>query len=236
MATLLPAIGIFGGSFDPVHQAHLTIAREFAEVIGLDEVRFLPAGQPWQKQTARGGLVANGAQRMAMLRLALASLPALPFQITIDDREVRRAGPSYTVETLTELRAEVGPAVALVLLIGADQWLRLDTWKRWIELFDLAHVAVANRPGYAPENLPEALRQQWSARAVPCARLRESAAGHVCWLDDVALDVSATAIRGALQTLATFSPDSPAIHPDLSPGLLVPAVLDYIRSNNLYKD
>jgi len=232
MAAQLPAIGIFGGSFDPIHQAHLTIAREFAEVIGLDAVRFLPAGQPWQKQDARGGLVASGSQRIEMLRLALAGLPALPFQITIDDREIRRSGPTYTVETLTELRAEVGPAVALVLLIGADQWLRLDTWKRWTDLFELAHVAVASRPGYTLEHLPEALRRQWTAREVPCARLRESASGRVCRLDDLALDVSATAIREALQA----APDNAAARRDLSPGLLAPAVLDYIRSNNLYKD
>lgn len=232
MATLLPAIGIFGGSFDPIHQAHLTIAREFAGVIGLDEVRFLPAGQPWQKQDARSGLVASGAQRIEMLRLALDSLPALPFQIRVDDREIRRSGPTYTVETLTELRAELGPAVALVLLIGADQWLRLDTWKRWTELFGLAHIAVANRPGYTLETLPESLRRVWAAREVPCARLRESAAGQVCRLDDLALDVSATAIRQALQSPA----NTPASVHHLSPGLLAPAVLDYIRSNNLYED
>lgn len=215
-------IGVYGGSFDPVHVAHLELAVTCAWVLDLDEVRFLPAGQPWQKP----GLSTPAAHRLAMLRLALDSLPAHAWRAVIDTREVERAGPSYTIDTLRELRHEAGPAAALILLIGTDQLLRLATWRDWLGLFDLAHVAVVNRPGYRLEELDAAVDAQWQMRRGTPADLHAAPAGRMCFIDKLDRDVSATALRGWLHG---------ARHHGTLPELLPPAVLAYIEANQLYR-
>jgi nicotinate-nucleotide adenylyltransferase len=140
-ARAIGAIGIFGGSFDPPHLAHLALARAALEQLALDELRWLPAGAPWQKQRD-GRTLADGAHRVAMTRLLVAGEP----RFVVDERELHRAGPSYTVDTLRELRAE-HPAARLWLVIGQDQYARLDTWHEWREILPLASLAVAARDG-----------------------------------------------------------------------------------------
>jgi nicotinate (nicotinamide) nucleotide adenylyltransferase len=135
-------IALLGGSFDPVHHGHVALAELFARLLRPDELRLLPAGQPWQKAN---GLQASAAERVAMLELAFASSPA---PVTIDTREIARHMPTYTVETLRELRAELGPDASIVFLMGADQLQKLDTWRDWTDLFGLANFGVAARPGY----------------------------------------------------------------------------------------
>ena len=139
-------IGIFGGTFDPIHCGHLRTAFELWQELRLAEVRLLPAGTP----PHRDQLYASAELRLAMVRAAVAQQPAF----VVDDREVRRTGVSYSVDTLTELRHEY-PHRSLCLLLGMDAFLGLAHWHRWRELLDLAHIVVAHRPGWhAPTTGP----------------------------------------------------------------------------------
>ncbi len=142
-------LGFLGGSFDPVHAGHLQLARDAARALRLAHVFWVPAGRPWQK-----GEITPASQRLAMLHLALDADP----HASIDDREIRREGESYTVDTLRELRAEHGAHRPLVWILGRDQLRRLDTWRDWGSLLGLAHIACANRAG-TPHELPPALEE-----------------------------------------------------------------------------
>ena len=133
-------IGLFGGSFDPVHNAHLALADTALLELGLDEMRWIPAGQPWQK-TRR---LADAADREAMVRLAIAGKP----RFVLDRTELRRSGVSYTLDTVQALRA-TRPGMSWFLVLGQDQYAGLHTWRDWRELLGLVTVAVANRPGAA---------------------------------------------------------------------------------------
>lgn len=140
--TIAPArIGVFGGSFDPPHLAHLALARAAVDQLALDELRWLPAGTPWQKHRA-GRTLAPADHRLAMTRLLVEDEP----RFVVDARELHREGPSYTVDTLRELHAE-HPAARLWLVIGQDQYARLDTWHEWREILHLAALAVTARDG-----------------------------------------------------------------------------------------
>lgn len=212
-------IGILGGTFDPIHYGHLRLAEELGERLRLEEVRFFPSGTP----PHRSAPAVTADHRLAMTRLAAAANA----RFAVDDRELRRAGPGYTFDTLTELRADLGDARPLALLLGADAFLEFATWHRWREIFGLAHVAVAHRPGFPverwAERMPEPLAREYSARLMqqPLA-IHLSPAGGVVIVPFTALEISATAIRDML-------------HAGASPRYLLPgAVLDYIRSHGLY--
>ena len=135
----MSSIGILGGSFDPVHNAHLSIARTALERLSLDRILWIPGGTP----PHRAAPIASAAHRVAMLALALAAEP----RFALDTREIAKTTPGYTVETLEDLRAELGMQTDLVLLIGADQYTRLESWHRWRDLYALARIAVFARPG-----------------------------------------------------------------------------------------
>jgi nicotinate-nucleotide adenylyltransferase len=134
----LAAIGLFGGTFDPIHFGHLRLATELAETFRLERVVFLPAGLPYHRGRSAH---ASAEERLTMVKLAIARDP----RFGVDDRELRREGETYTYDTLAEIRAERGPGTPLVFLAGSDAFARVDTWHRWQELFDLAHFAVAIR-------------------------------------------------------------------------------------------
>lgn len=139
-------IGVFGGTFDPIHCGHLRTAFELWQELRLAEVRFLPTGTP----PHRAQLYASPERRLQMVRAAVADQPSF----VVDDREVRRSGVSYSVDTLTELRREY-PDRSLCLLLGMDAFLGLPNWHRWRELLPLAHIVVAHRPGWrAPTTGP----------------------------------------------------------------------------------
>ncbi len=135
-------IGLLGGSFDPPHLAHLALGRLAQQALALDELRWLPAGAPWQKA---GRQMASGAHRAAMLA---ALLHGEPGQV-IDTRELARSGPTYTVDTVRELQAEI-PGADWFFILGQDQYARFDTWRDWPELLQRLTLAVAARAGEAP--------------------------------------------------------------------------------------
>jgi nicotinate-nucleotide adenylyltransferase len=180
-------LAILGGTFDPVHLGHLNAAWEASELLGAD-VCLIPAGNPPHRQPP----VASAAQRVAILRAALHGQERL----TLDTRELERSGPSYTVDTLTALRAEQGDR-PLVLLLGADAFGGLVSWHRWRALFELAHVGVLVRPGVAPA-LPEALEQEVAPRRSAAAALHDTPAGKLAMLAITPLEISATRIRELL--------------------------------------
>lgn len=207
-------LGILGGTFDPIHFGHLRVAWEAAETLDA-ELLMLPAAVPPHRPQPG----ASAAQRLAMLEAALAGQQRL----RADPRELRRAGPSYTIDTLLELRNEVGRARPLVLLVGADAFAGLSTWHRWRELFDHAHVGVLTRPGHGGVFEAE-LAGEWFARRVDApATLREAPAGRILPIPVTPLDISASAIRGLLAA-------------GRSPRYLVPdAVLALIERDGLYR-
>lgn len=181
-------LAIFGGTFDPVHLGHLSVAWEASELLDAD-VHLMPASVP----PHRPAPIANAAQRVAMLRAALQEQSRL----SLDTRELARTGPSYTIDTLLELRAEQGSR-PLVLLIGADAFAGLPSWHRWRELFDVAHIGVLSRPG-VESALPEALEQEAAARRVAePAILHTLPAGKVIELAVTPLEISATRVRELL--------------------------------------
>ncbi|MFI4969508.1 MAG: nicotinate-nucleotide adenylyltransferase, partial [Lysobacterales bacterium] len=183
-------LAILGGTFDPVHNAHLRVAWEAAEFLDAD-VHLMPANVPPHREQP----VASARQRAALIEAGLAGQDRL----ILDTRELRREGPSWTIDTLLELRAGIGAARPLVLLVGADAFAALPTWHRWRELFDLAHVGVLTRPGHDIHALPTELRTKIASRRCPgAASLRESAAGRVLQIPVTPLEISATGIRALL--------------------------------------
>lgn len=212
-------LGILGGTFDPVHYGHLRLAHEVGEKLKLAEVRFVPAGTP----PHRAAPMVDAAHRLEMVRRAIAGNA----QFSVDDREMRRAGPGYSVDTLAAIRADVGTGRPIAMLVGADAFLDLATWSRWQTLFDLAHVIVAHRPGYPVDSwqsrMPEPLAREYAKRLAhqPLAA-HLAPAGGIIVIGIAALDISATGIRDALAAGA-------------SPRYLLPdAVLDYIQQHALY--
>jgi len=181
-------IAILGGTFDPVHNAHLRVALEAAEALGA-EVRLMPAHVP----PHRPAPVASAAQRVAMLRAALAGQDRLH----LDTRELDRSEPSYTVDTLRQMRNEFGAGQSLILLLGADAFAGLPTWHHWRELFALAHIAVMTRPGHETA-LSAELRGECARRAALVAELRASCAGKVLDLPVTPLEISASRVRALL--------------------------------------
>lgn len=186
---MAPALALFGGTFDPVHYGHLRAAWEAAEQLQA-QVRLMPANVPPHRPQP----ALSAAQRVELLQLALAGQDRL----VLDTRELRREGPSYTVDTLHELRAEIGAGRPLVLLLGSDAFAGLPSWNRWLQLFGLAHIAVMTRPGPAPV-FAAALAEQIAARRSELdGDWRRHGAGRILPVDVTDLDISATAIRTQL--------------------------------------
>ncbi|HYW93720.1 MAG TPA: nicotinate-nucleotide adenylyltransferase [Gammaproteobacteria bacterium] len=182
--------GVFGGTFDPIHFGHLRPALELRESLGLDEVLFIPSAVPPHRDTPN----LDAGTRLELLRLAVSGQAGF----RVDDRELRRRGRSYTVDTLRSLRDELGAARPLCLLLGLDAFLGLPRWDRWRQLLDLAHVVVAHRPGWNAPSVGE-LGALMRERSVHDRRtLAERPAGWIYFQGVTSLDISATRIRSLL--------------------------------------
>ena len=208
--------GILGGTFDPVHLGHVALAQAALAALPLAEVLWLPSGSPGH----RAPPAARARDRLEMLRLATAGNA----RYRIDESELERSDPTYTVHTLTRMRAQLGNARPLALLLGSDSFLSLPSWLRWRELFDLAHIAVATRPGYIPSDggpSPE-LSAEIVRRSARPEQLGASAAGRVAYFPMPPTDISASAVRAGL-----------AAGEDMR-NLLPAAVLAYIQSQQIY--
>ncbi|PRA61981.1 MULTISPECIES: nicotinate-nucleotide adenylyltransferase [Pseudomonas] len=212
--SLARRIGVLGGTFDPVHIGHLRSALEVAEVLALDELRLMPNARPPHRGTPQ----VSAEDRLAMVRCAVEGVPTL----TVDARELLRDTPSYTIETLELMRAEMAASDQLFLLLGWDAFCGLPSWHRWEELLQHCHILVLQRPD-ADVEPPDALRNLLAARSVSDPQALVGPAGHIAFVWQTPLAVSATQIR---QLLASGK----------SVRFLVPdAVLAYIDAHNLYR-
>lgn len=210
----------YGGSFDPVHNGHLAVARAARDLLGA-EVALVPARDPPHKPA----LHADARQRVYLLTLALAQEPGLH----VDTRELDRPGPSYTVDTLTQLRAELGQQTPIAWLIGGDALAQLQTWHRWRALFELAHVVAVPRPGMPLDTaslrgLPAPVREEVTQRDTPPDALAQRPAGGFCRLPLMTLHPESSS--GVRQRIASGQPWQ-----DWVP----PAVAAAIERLNLYR-
>lgn len=212
-------LGLFGGTFDPVHFGHLRLAEEAIAQLGLGGVRWIPAGNPPHRGTPQ----VTGDQRLAMVLRSTADNP----RFSVDPAEVEASAPSYTVHTLERLRRELGSEQPLVLLVGADAFAGLTNWHRWQDILALTHVAVSHRPGFPVEigSLPTALADAYGkCRLADIGGLKVAPAGRIATFAMTQLAISATQIRKLLAN-------------QLSARYLLPdSVLDYISSHSLYRN
>ena len=207
-------IGILGGTFDPVHIGHLRGALEVAEMFELNEVRLIPNSRPPHRDTPSS----SALDRLAMVRLAVTDLAPL----TVDARELERDRPSYTIDTLELVRAELADDDLLFLLLGWDAFCGLPGWHRWEQILDHCHILVMQRPE-ADSEAPEALRDLLAARTVTDPGAITGGGGQIAFVWQAPLEVSATRIR---QFLASGK----------SVRFLVPdTVLAYINAHGLYR-
>lgn len=206
------ALALFGGTFDPIHTGHLRACLEAGEALHASQVSLLPCATPAHREPP----IASAEQRLSMLNLALAGQNYL----VSDRRELDRPGPSYTIDTLLEIRAEVGPDRPLILMIGADQLAQLDRWKSWQRLMDVAHLAILTRPNCAamPMHIDAFLKPHRAKRS----ELALHPAGFVTPVSVTALAISASDIRRRLS------------HSQSVRYLLPDAVIDYLHIQGLY--
>jgi len=214
-----PLVGIFGGTFDPIHYGHLRVAEEIVETVGLQKMYFVPAGMP----RLRHSPVASSQHRVEIVRLAIQKNP----DFVLDGREIYRDGVSYSIDTVREFKQEFGEEIRLCLVLGADAFIKLPEWNNWKELFNLCHFIVSTRPGYTftliKELLSKELREECSQRWVSNTEtLKKETSGLIFIASTTMLDISATSIRAHIAVGRNVR------H-------LVPSVtVNYISKNKLY--
>lgn len=206
-------ICLFGGTFDPIHLGHLHAAQSVCDALGVPEIRLILSARPSHRK-APGATI---EQRWEMLKLACGSDPRL----VPDDREIRRATPSFTVDTLAEIRLK-HPREPLVWVIGSDAFALLASWYRWEQVLELCHLLVLNRPGHPLTLEPRLQRLMGFAQTRDTADLARHPAGRVLILESEMEEVSAEGIRGAIGAGESVA------------HLLPAAVDNYIRAHRLY--
>ncbi|HKO67093.1 MAG TPA: nicotinate (nicotinamide) nucleotide adenylyltransferase, partial [Burkholderiaceae bacterium] len=181
-------VGLLGGSFDPIHNGHLQLARDALKHLPLAEVRFLPAAQPWQK-----GVITAAEHRAHMVQLAIAG----DSRFALDMREIERGGITYTIDTLRAVRSQL-PRSPLVLIMGSDQFGRLNTWHDWAQVVELAHIAVAARAGAQPQS-SETMQTMLARKRNDAASLTSELSGNIVEFEMTPVNVSATEVRRLLR-------------------------------------
>ena len=196
-------LGIFGGTFDPVHNGHLAVAEYVHTMMELDRVLFIPAGQPWLKADRT---LSDAEHRLEMTRIATAGNP----RFAVSDMEVLRDGPTYTVDTLTALREEMGEGVEFYVILGADALSELHRWRRPAAVLGMATVVGVTRVGTEAVN--------WAA----LESIRDGASDEVVIMDGPLVDISAAAVRRRMKEGLPVR------------GLIPQGVEDYARRHGLY--
>ncbi len=210
-----PLVGVFGGTFNPVHNGHLRSALELVERLQLTQMRLMPSAQP----PHRAAPECSAAHRAAMVALAVAGEPRL----VCDTRELQRAGNSYTIDSLIELRGELGVATGLCMVMGCDAVLDITQWHRWQELLDWAHIVVIARPGWELPRTGEVAQWLEAHRVEDSRSLRQWPAGRIAVEELRPLEISSTEIRDILAAGRSAR------------YLLPQSVLDYIQMNTLFR-
>ncbi|MDQ7090130.1 MAG: nicotinate-nucleotide adenylyltransferase [Methylococcales bacterium] len=205
-------IGIYGGTFNPIHYGHLRTALEIKEKLAVDEIKLIPCYQPALKNQPS----VTASMRLNMLQLAIEGHQGF----SCDCREIERRGASYMVDTLASLRTEL-PKQSLVLLIGNDAFIHLEKWHRWQLLFDYAHVVVMTRPNSQQKRLNPFLKVRLADNA---EQLKQTLAGHLYFQKVTQLAISSTEIR----TLLSMKKSPHFLMPD--------SVINYIQQNKLYRN
>lgn len=208
-------VGVLGGTFNPVHYGHLRSALELVELLSLDHLRLMPCAVPPHREAPDCG----AQDRAAMVELAVAGEDKL----RCDTRELHREGISYTIDSLIELRSELGVQRGLCLVMGCDAVLNVDTWHRWGELLDYAHIVVLARPGWQLPGTGAVADWLSAHRLLEPSQLARRPAGGVLLEELRPLDISSTEIRALVAS-------------GRSPRYLLPqAVLEYIQQHKLYQ-
>lgn len=224
-------IAVLGGSFDPVHSGHVALAGYFVDLLQPDALRIIPTGSPWQKNSLQAG----PAERCEMLGLAFKSTGiAQKTRLIIDQQEIERHTATYSIDTLRNLRAELGPDTAIAFLIGADQLQKLHTWRNWQQLFDYAHICAASRPGFAidPAHMDAAVAAEFNRRAGSAEQIRSTPQGCSYIGAELAVDISATDIRSSIRENRQVFLAAGGQADKLLPA----AVRDFIQQHHLYQN
>lgn len=209
------AIGVLGGTFDPIHNGHLRLAWEAYTHLGLQEVRLIPCHVPPHRDTPSS----SAQHRLAMTMLACEGVPGF----RVDDWEIRRDAPSYSVETLQHLRESLGGDTRIVFLMGMDAFRSFSTWHQWPRILELAHLWVAQRPGTEAPTADSQEGRLLQQRKCAHPALLDTLAGQICIFDSTALDIAATDLRNQMAQ-------------GISPRFLLPdSVRDYIEHHELYR-
>ena len=216
-------VAILGGGFDPVHAGHVAIAETIQSLLKPTQLRIIPTGLSKHKDAFH----AEPAHRMAMLALAFEPLSSQT-ALCIDDQEIRRAEqgmPSYSIDTLKNIRYEFGSTASLILIIGADQLQQLQHWKHWEHLLDLAHIVAVTRPGFALDSIDQSVAFEFERHAGSLVEIRNRPFGHTYLYSELNIDISSTRIREELRNRNTMTNKLQSVAPN---------VLDYIQQHHLY--
>ena len=214
-SSTLPLVGVFGGTFNPVHYGHLRSALELVERLQLTRLHLMPSARPPHREAPQ----CSAAHRAAMVELAVAGEPRL----VCDLRELQRAGKSYMIDSLIDLRGELGAGTGLCMVLGCDAVLGISTWHRWQELLDWAHIVVIARPGWELPREGEVARWLQDHRVEDPNSLHHSPAGCIAVEELRPLAISSTEIRAILAAGRSAR------------YLLPQSVLDYIQTNTLFR-
>ncbi|GAB3477919.1 nicotinate-nucleotide adenylyltransferase [Marinomonas epiphytica] len=208
-------LAIMGGTFDPIHNGHLRTAVEILDLYGFEQLKLIPCFQPVHK----GRPSVSAQQRLTMVKMAISS----DARLQVDDREILRSGPSYTIDTLASIRQEVGVSHPIVMVLGMDSFLSLPTWQNWQKLLDYAHILVVSRPGWEPDLITELSELCEKSRALSIAELQCAPAGRILMKTLTPLGISSSMIRSLHRESSSIA------------YLLPEPVQKYICDNNLYQ-